>query len=56
MPFAFCRLNPHDLICDKDNFETKEGLIFFAFFLNLLNTASAAATLICCPIMLLHNE
>ena len=31
-------------------------ILFLHFFLNFKNTEFAAATLICCPIILLHNE
>jgi hypothetical protein len=31
-------------------------ILFLHFFLNLKKTEFAAATLICCPIILLHNE
>ena len=57
IPKIFCLLNPQFFNCEKDNFDTVFALILFLhFFLNLKKTAFAAATLICCPIILLHNE
>ena len=57
IPKTFCRLKPHFLIWEKDNFETTFALILLLhFFLNFKKTELAAATLICCPIILLHKE
>ena len=57
IPITFWRLRPHDLICEKVNLETILAFILLLhFFLNLKKTELAAATLICCPIILLHNE
>jgi hypothetical protein len=41
----------------RDNLDIVFALILFLhFFLNFRKTEFAAATLICCPIILLHNE
>src|SRR6056300_812170 len=57
IPITFCLLKPQDLNCDEFNFSTLFTFILFEHLsLNLKKTAFAAATLICCPIILLHNE
>ena len=57
IPITFRRLKPHFLICKKVNFETVLALtLFLHFSLNFKKTDSAAATLICCPIILLQSE
>ena len=57
IPLTFCLLNPQLLSCVEESLETIFALILFLhFFLNFKKTELAAATLICCPIMLLHNE
>ena len=57
IPDTFCRLSPQLFNCDIDNLDTTFGFILLLhFFLNFKKTEFAAATLICCPIILLHNE
>ena len=57
MPLTFCLLKPQALSCKVVNLFTFFGVILLLhFFLNFKKTEFAAATLICCPIILLHNE
>ena len=57
IPITFWRLKPQLLSSAKVRFETFLGLILLLhFFLNFKKTEFAAATLICWPIILLHNE
>ena len=57
IPLVFCLLNPQLLRLGADNLLTILGFILpLHFFLNFKKTEFAAVTLICCPIILLHNE
>ena len=57
IPLTFCLLSPQLLSCTEDSFDTVFALILFLhFFLNFKKTELAAATLICCPMILLHSE
>jgi hypothetical protein len=54
---AFSLLKPQLLSCVTDNLEIVFAVILFLhLFLNFKKTEFAAITLICCPIILLHNE
>ena len=57
IPKTFCLLRPQLFNLEELNFETIFALILpLHFFLNFKKTELAAATLICCPIILLHKE
>ena len=57
MPFTFCLLSPQLFKLIEDNLLTTFAVILFLhFFLNFKKTEFAAATLICCPIILLQSE
>ena len=57
IPLTFCPLNPQLLSWIEDSLDIVFALILFLhLFLNLRKTEFAAATLICCPMILLHNE
>ena len=57
IPLTFCLLRPQLFKLLNDNLLTVLAFILFLhFFLNFKKTELAAATLICCPIILLHSE
>ena len=57
MPLTFCLLKPHLFNLPVVIELTTFGFIFpLHSFLNFKKTELAAATLICCPIILLHND
>ena len=57
IPLTFCLLKPQLFKLLNDNLLTVLAFILFLhFFLNFKKTEFAAATLICCPIILFHKE
>jgi type IV secretory pathway TrbL component len=57
IPLTFCLLKPQLFNLLNDSLLTVLALILFLhFFLNRKKTEFAAATLICCPMILLQSE